>query len=121
MTIDEKMKDITVELISKNGTGYRISRKEIKALLFLKYGTNDDSIIPSDYCYNRTNKDVKFMEKPRLLAYVGRGKYECLGENYRFNGPVYTRSKGEKSDIIVGMWEDGVFTPNTNWELHSLK
>ena len=121
MNIHEQMQIITAELISEYGIGYRVSTCELKTLVSARFGTNEGSVIPTDYCYNRVNKGIRFLERTPLFAYVGRGVYECLGENYRFNGPVYTHAKGEKSEIIVGDWKDGFFTSNSNWELHFLK
>lgn len=121
MTIPEQMQIITAELISKNGVGYRISSQELKELLGARFGTNYSSIIPSDYCYNRVNKGIVFMKHPRLLAYSGHGIYECLGENYPYDKSVYAQPKGTKDEVIVGVWQNGVFIPNANWEQYCLK
>lgn len=121
MTIIEQMQTITAELISHNGIGHKISSQELKALINARFDTNLGSIIPSDYCYNRVNKGIVFLKYPRLFVYAGRGVYECLGENYPYDGSVYARPKGSKSEMIVGTWKNGVFTPNVNWESYCLK
>ena len=116
MTIPEQMKIVVSELINSNGKGYRISSGEIKTLLHKRFGTNTGSIIPSDYCYNRVNKGIVFTKYPRLFAYVDRGIYECLGENYPYDGAVCAQPYGTKNEIVVGAWNDGKFSPNSNWE-----
>ena len=121
MTIDEQMTLIINELIEKYGLHYKAHRIEICELLSDRFGTNITSVIPSDYCYNRTNKGIEFLEKPRLLSFHGNGIYECLGENYLFSGPVYTREVGAANDVEVGFWRNGIFTENDNWNYYRLK
>ena len=121
MTIPEQMQVITAELISQNGIHYRISSQELKSMVVSRFGANPSSIIPSDYCYNRVNKGITFLKHPRLLAHVGHGIYECLGENYPYNEPVFARPKESKSEVIVGVWENGIFCPNNNWDSCFLK
>ena len=121
MKIHEQIQTITEELISWNGIGYEISTQELKELVSARFGTNISSIIPPDYCYNRVNKGINFFRDPRLFAYIGPGLYECLGENYQFDGSVYAKPKGSKTEIIVGSWKNGIFTQNVNWEKYCLK
>ena len=121
MPINEQMKTVVNEIISEYGLHHKITLKEIYEMLNARFKTKKDSILPSDYCYNRTNKDVPFFKKPRLFNFLGEGMYECLGENFSFNGPVYTREKGSTIDVEVGYWENGVFYKNDNWDLYSLK
>lgn len=120
-TIDEQMRIITNEIISEYGLHYKISLKELYELFGARFQTNDKSIIPSDYCYNRTNKGLDFQRKPRLFAFLGDGMYECLGQNYPFNGDVITHPKKSKIEVIVGSWENGVFSKGYNWDLYCLK
>ena len=121
MTINEQMKTVVDEIISEYGLHYKISLKELYELLGARFGTNSGSVIPSDYCYNRTNKGIEFLKKPRLFSFLGDGTYECLGENYPFNGSVYTCEKGSSEEVEVGTWENGVFYKNDNWDLYCLK
>lgn len=100
MTIDEKMIVAVDELVANFGTGYIASRKEIISLLHNKYGVNEGSIIPSDYCYNRINDGIA-LSKPTLFEYMGSGQYRCLGECYPFNGIVLHK------DQVVGKCENG--------------
>ena len=117
MTIDEQMRTVVNEIISEYGVHYKIGLRELYELLGARFQTNSGSIIPSDYCYNRVNKGIEFHKKPRLFRFLGDGMYECLGENYQFNGDVENANDG----TVVGSWEDGVFHKNTNWELLRLK
>ena len=121
MTINEQMRTVVEEIIAEYGLHYKISLKELYELLGARFGTNSGSVIPSDYCYNRTNKGIEFLKKPRLFAFLGDGLYECLGEGYSFNGSVYTCEKGSIEEIEVGVWENGVFYENDNWNLYCLK
>ena len=43
--------------------------------------------------------------------------YECLGENYLYTGDVINASDG----TVVGVWENGAFEKNANWESFRLK
>lgn len=120
-TINEQMRTVVSEIVAEYGLRYKISLKELYELLGARFGTNSGSVIPSDYCYNRTNKGIEFSKKPRLFYFMGDGMYECLGENYPFNGPVYICEKGSTEDIEVGVWKNGVFYENDNWNLYCLK
>ncbi len=121
MTINEQMRTVVNEIIAEYGLHYKISLKELYELLGARFGTNSVSVIPSDYCYDRTNKGIEFLKKPHLFSFLGDGMYECLGENYPFNGPVYACEKGTTEEIEVGVWENGVFHENDNWNLFCLK
>ena len=71
--------------------GSEFTRAEIKHLVFTKYiETPDrigsiDSIIPSDYCYNMTNKGkVGSLERFNIFIQIKRGLYKYVGENYQY-------------------------------------
>ncbi|MHC9244319.1 HNH endonuclease [Aeromonas jandaei] len=83
--------------------------KEIKSLTFKKYKIKPASIIPSDYCYNRTNYgiDKSGVLKNKFLALNADGTYLYLGFNYPFNGYVYHKPKGSKIEMTVGYWNSG--------------
>lgn len=81
---------------------------EILDYIIIITGINRDSIIPSDYCYNLTNKGadgIRFRTWPRLFKYEGDRSYRYLGEGYPYSGKV----KYSKTNKIYGYWEDGVF------------
>lgn len=121
MTIDEQMRIIVNEIISTYGLHYKISLRELYELLSARFQTNSGSIIPSDYCYDRVNKGIDFHKKPHLFKFLGDGMYECLGENYSFNGSVLTLERGAKDEVEVGSWENGVLIKNENWNICGLK
>lgn len=85
------------------------SRKKIIELVHTKYGTNKTSVIPSDYCYNRTNQGVKFNK--HIFVMLTNSEYKYIGEKYSYNGLVYCKPKGKKSLFIFGEWQNGLFTP----------
>ena len=69
--------------------GSEFTRAEIKHMVYTKYKDTPeeigsiDSIIPSDYCYNKNNKGkIGPLETFNLFRWKGRGLYEYVGENY---------------------------------------
>ncbi|WP_409422309.1 HNH endonuclease [Pseudaeromonas sp. ZJS20] len=68
--------------------------------------TNETSILPSDYCYNRTNNGARHVH---LFSWEN-GRYWCLGENYKYNGYIYRQPKGSTELLISGVWVNGVKT-----------
>ena len=106
MTIDEQMTVVVNELADIFGTEHIISRAELISIVHERFQTSPGSIIPSDYCYNRINNGIT-LKKPTLLNFLGSGNYQCLGDNYCFDGPIYHRPKGESTDIVVGHCVDG--------------
>ena len=101
MTILEKVRSILKEHI-----GETLSRSEIIDRVVKKYpGTKRNSVLPSDYCYNRYNIGILF--DIHILEYCGRDKYKVLGEDYSYNGDIFWRKKGDDKDSIVGRWVNG--------------
>ena len=127
---DEKvypsLQQVTAELIAQNYVAYQVRTDELtrKVIEFAQAHGEEapkkGSILPSDFCYNRVNKGISFEDKLHrnrlLFAYVSRGVYACLGENYLYDGPVFTQPKGAKNETVVGNWNQGKFTPNENWD-----
>ena len=57
---------------------------EIKQMVYSKFGRNMGSVIPSDYCYNKTNKGkVGKLVSFNLFVQVKRGLYKYVGEGYK--------------------------------------
>ncbi len=94
--------------ICKDKKGEILTSKQIKNMLKLKFNTNLSSIIPSDYCYNRTNKGINFNQ--HLFIKINRKEYKYLGENYPYTGRIYWKPKQETNDLFVGEWENGKYT-----------
>lgn len=90
---------ITVSVLQK---GHIYSRKQIETLVNERYH-NITSILPSDYCYNRINKDTikDFEKRMHLFEYMERNKYKYIGENFPYTGKI------EYLDSCVGEWKDG--------------
>lgn len=61
--------------------GTRMKRQDIIKRINSQYGTKASSIIPSDYCYNMTNKGIP-EDHVSFFLNVGTGQYEYVGENY---------------------------------------
>ena len=110
--IDNLMINYVNDLVKQHWRGYEIKSKEINEEIIeeisLKYGFDPDSIIPSDYCYNRVNNGINPKKKPTLFEYIEHGKYLCWGENYSYNGPVYHHDKASNSEYQWGVCENGV-------------
>jgi hypothetical protein len=92
----EPMMTVFDELLaaSRSKKGKMLTTFEIKSSVALRFGTNRGSVIPSDYCCNKRNKDSSPLEQ-RMSLYIERGKYEFVGLNYSYTGPV-SRTKGAK-------------------------
>ena len=82
-----------------------VTPSEMKEALFHKYGTNKDSVILSDYCYNRSNRGISFNK--HLFVYLNYGMYKYIGENADYNGLIYARTRNSPDDQVVGIWTDG--------------
>lgn len=62
-------------------TGTIFSTSEIKDMVILKHGGNRGSIIPSDYCYNLTNKgkiEDPVLAKFNIFEWISRGNINTL-------------------------------------------
>lgn len=67
---------------------YVFSTSWLKNELSKKYKRSRDSYIPSDYCYNRTNKGINYDKQPHYFLYLERGKYQYKGKNYVYSGNI---------------------------------
>jgi hypothetical protein len=56
----------------------------IKIVVRKETGISKDSIIPTDFCYNKENKGTENREHPRLFEWVSQGKLRYLGEGYSY-------------------------------------
>lgn len=74
-----------------------------------RYGMS--SIIPSDFCYNRTNAGIPLINNPMFIR-TGRAHYTFVGMNYPYTGPMTHKPQGQP-ERVVGNWKAGKFTPNT--------
>jgi len=106
MTIIEELIDVfrDVEI------GTEFTRSEIVQRVHSKFGRNTDSVIPSDYCYNRLNNGINHETQPHLFEYTSRKTYIYLGLNYPYTGKIYHKPKG-CPELCVGEMLDGIVMP----------
>lgn len=67
------VREIEVEIAELTKTmpiNYQFSTKWFKKVLSEKYNRSKGSYIPSDYCYNRSNKGI-IHEKNNLIIFYG--------------------------------------------------
>lgn len=102
MTIYEQIKKVM-----EGKKGEFITSASLKSELRDKFGVNMNSVIPSDFCYNRRNDGIKFKKENRLFEYIERNKYKYLGENYPYTGEVKHKPYRSKTENIVGSWANG--------------
>lgn len=84
-----------------------LTRKQIIEKLQKKFKINPDSVIPSDYCYNRINDGIKW---DRHIFHYEKNLYTYLGANFPYTGKIYHRRRGEKADEEIGEWKNGTKT-----------
>lgn len=116
----EEMRDYVNQIIEIHGIGHILSTKEIKYYFKVNRGMNPGSIIPSDYCYNRTNNGIS-LENPKFFEYIGHGKYRCLGELYKYTGKIFHKPKGSSCEIVVGEWVNGEVYYNPDYQNNKSK
>jgi 5-methylcytosine-specific restriction protein A len=83
------------------------SSSEIRDLCHENFGANKSSVLPSDYCYNRTNHGIG--NNNNILIFHGYGEYEYVGRGYKYNGPMLHKVQSSKEEIIVGNWTNGEY------------
>ncbi|XGW00951.1 MAG: hypothetical protein ACAF41_34705 (plasmid) [Leptolyngbya sp. BL-A-14] len=88
--------------------GELLTSTEIKSRIVERFGTNPNSILPSDFCYNRWNAGIQ-LRNP-LFVRVGAGEYRYIGPAQPYTGLVFWRPKGEEADQVIGEWADGELT-----------
>lgn len=109
MNILEKVQDSFNDCES----GTEFSCREIIDKVVQKHGCNPESIIPSDYCYNRINNGINFQNYLHIFEYLSNSKYKYLGTNYPYNGTIYHKPKGG-IEVALGEWVNGNIKINSN-------
>ena len=87
---------------------FAYKRKDIVKIVVDFCGCNPDSVIPSDYCYNRLNDGIDYVKSIHLFEYIKRNHYLYRGLNYDYKGPVNHKPKGGK-EYQIGKVVDGKF------------
>ncbi|MBQ8209059.1 MAG: hypothetical protein IJZ35_00540 [Clostridia bacterium] len=81
MTVIEEVRE-TFRNVPK---GSEFTTSQIKEMVNKKFGRTYGSVIPSDYCYNMTNKGkIGSLENFNIFIQKRRGLFEYVGENYRY-------------------------------------
>lgn len=101
--------------------GTELSTQEIKRMVYMKYGRNKGSVIPSDYCYNRCNNGINYEKSLHIFEYLEDNRYKYLGENYPYTGFIYRKPKDSDVEIIVGKMVDGNLVSPINIKLEITK
>ncbi len=84
-----------------------LTSSQIKDMVFNKFATNRNSVLPPDYCYNRINKGIDFNK--HIFVMINRNEYKYVGKNYPYSGLILSRAKGSEKDTIVGEWKNGKY------------
>ena len=80
--------------IFSDEVGKEFTTAEIIDLVVERYpDTNKTSVIPSDYCYNMTNKGIDYKKHKHIFEQLERGHYKVLGTGYDYVGPVFWKGK----------------------------
>jgi|ERR1035437_1742695 hypothetical protein len=86
--------------------GNKFQSYEIVEMVVNRYpGTNKGSILPADYCYNKTNKGNNFKLPYPLFEWHEGGTYKYLGPNFKYEGLVYWKG------TLIGEWKMGIYEP----------
>ncbi len=93
MTIAEALEQAGRKLEERYGNG-PIPVTELRQEAARLGGHQEESILPSDFCYNRTNLGISPAVKP-LFIQEGRGHYRYVGANHPYSGPVFHKAKGQ--------------------------
>lgn len=98
-----------VEALGACEKGKVYKRKDIIKIVVDFCNCNPESVIPSDYCYNRLNDGIDYEKTIHLFEYEKRNHYIYRGLNYNYCGPVFHKPKKGK-EYQIGEVTDGKFT-----------
>lgn len=107
LNIVETMEDVSRRLQQHYGDD-PIPRADIVQQTAAACGCTNDSVLPSDHCYNRTNNGIRLENTPMFL-HVGderSGLYRFVGQNHPYTGPLHHYPKGGPPRQ-VGEWVAG--------------
>lgn len=99
--------NMVVDTFANTPINSEFTRSEIIKFVTSKYGCNPDSVMPSDYCYNRLNKGINYEKHLHLFEYTDAKTYRYLGLDYPYSGKIIHNPKGG-CEIVVGELKDGV-------------
>ena len=84
-----------------------LTSTQIKNMVSERFGTDRNSVLPPDYCYNRTNEGINF--KKHIFIMIEPEKFKYVGENYPYSGQIFSRPRGATVDLVAGEWENGQY------------
>ena len=87
LTVAEQIEQYVSNIISQYGLGQTINSHDMINELVRKYGTNPNSILPADYCYNRISKGID-EDSITYFEFVKSGQYKVWGKDYPYNGEI---------------------------------
>ena len=108
-----KIKDEMIAAFKDVPVGTVFTRTEIVDRVHRLFSRNRESIIPSDYCYNRLNNGINYETQLHLFEYTEDKRYSYLGQECKYTGKVFHHPKG-CAEICVGELIDGVLISVVN-------
>lgn len=97
-----------IELVCEPHLGEVLPRSFITQAVVELMDCPPDSVMPSDYCFNRTNAGIA-SQKP-MFVMVDRASYRYVGRGARYTG-VCIRYPKVGTPIVAGEWVEGVWHP----------
>ncbi len=120
-----KIKELFIKVFSDELIHTKYSRYQIVDLIQAEAKKNNlsyskDSILPSDYCYNRCNAGIIYDTIPHLFLLSDEDLYEYVGNNYKYDGDIINVNSENREERIVGKCTDGkpvfsIATLNSVW------
>lgn len=83
-----RVKEEIEQFLSSMPFNHEFSTKWFKTELSKQFNRSQDCYIPSDYCYDRTNKGINHEKQPHYFLYISRGKYRYVGKSYQYKGNI---------------------------------
>lgn len=102
MTIYEQIKKVM-----EGRNGMVVTSGFMKSELNRRFGVDVNSVLPSDFCYNRINDGIHFRKDNRIFRYIDKNAYEYLGENYPYTGDIVHKPQRSTTEKVVGHWVNG--------------
>lgn len=93
MVRESEIKQEVEKFVSSMPKDYKFSTNWFRTELSKQYKRSADSYIPSDYCYNRTNKGINYDKQPHYFLCLGRGKYQYVGKDYVYTGEIEHKAR----------------------------
>ena len=90
------IKEEIEQFLSSIPLNHEFSTRWFKAELSKQFKRSENCYIPSDYCYNRTNKGVNYDRQTHYFLHIGRGKYQYVGKNYQYKGNIEQYPQNKK-------------------------